>query len=110
MTPPANRPAGLRLGNVAQSERAALKRRLADGDPDVARVIYGEVDEQVERVALRMTVRDLLVAAPGIGDATALDVCAAAQIHNPGLRLADLTTARRAALSAELRAHRKENP
>lgn len=88
---------GLKLGTRARSERAALRRALGAGETRLSCLLRGTTDEAPERVALSMTLGDLLGADVGTRGRV---VRIASRAHvETDLRLRDLTTTQRHALA-----------
>lgn len=93
--------AGLRLGTPVRSRRAMLKASIADGTLDAAALIAGDVDEDLERVALGIRIGELLRAVPGVGPSRELAILDG---RAGGLRrLGELTTRQRRAIADTLR-------
>lgn len=97
----AGQSAGLAQGPQVRSKRAAVRRAIADGSVDVVALLSGAGLEEVETVALDMTVETLVRNAPSIDGATTARICATAGVQLEA-RLCNLTIARRQALAAAL--------
>lgn len=95
------RPAGLEQGTIVRSRRAALKRSIEAGKVDVVEILKGDAREDVETVALDMTVDALLRAIPGVGWVTVQALAETADVETQA-RLSTLTIARRRALAGAL--------
>lgn len=93
--------AGLALGNEAKSARAAIRKRVAAGDIDVAQLLLGDAAEDIERVAMEMPVATLLQAVPGVGP-DAVDRMLTGRC-GPRRRLGELTTRARRGIADSLK-------
>jgi hypothetical protein len=96
---------GLALGTAVRSRRAALKKRIAAGEVDVAQLLDGKGDEADERLALDMPAVQLVAAMPGVNEGTIQDLLRrgfAVALHTT-TRLGYLTLNERTALARALR-------
>jgi hypothetical protein len=99
------RPAGLDRGTEVRSRRAALKRRVEAGTLDLSRLLTGSAAESDEETALDMRIGELLRAVPGIGDATAREICSRSNVE-PDARLSTLPIRRRCVVAENMAAIR----
>lgn len=91
---------GLKLGTRTRSARSALRRSIATGHVPVAALLLGTVLADDERVALGMTLGDLLGADPASRDRIGrLTSIAGVEVN---VRLRDLTTSERRALAVAI--------
>lgn len=91
-------------GTAVRSRRAALKRAIRTGDVDVADLFAGDVDQDLEQVALEMTLEQLLEAQHGWGPGRTEELLEAAlEQPAPGKRLGNMPTAARRKVAEALR-------
>ena len=89
-------------GTEVRSLRAALKRRIADGDVDAAALLEGTAGQADEEIALGVRIDHLLGAVPGVGPQTTRTICTNAGVDE-GRRLAELTVKARRDIAEHLR-------